>query len=52
MSTLDVLATLQCDGFLSEPVPPLPVPALSAFGRLNLALLACASGYLVRRQMA
>jgi hypothetical protein len=51
-AALAALATLECDGFLSEPVPPSPVPAISVFGRLDLALLVCASGYLVRRRMA
>jgi hypothetical protein len=46
-AALDALATLECDGFLSE-----GVPALSVLGRLSLALLVCASGYLVRRRMA
>jgi hypothetical protein len=44
-AALDALATLECDGFLSQ-----GVPALSLLGRLGLALLVCASGYLMRNR--
>jgi hypothetical protein len=46
-AALDALATLECDGFLSQ-----GVPALSVLGQLSLALLVCASGYWVRRRAA